>query len=645
MASRLRAFEWRGHPLGPPSSWPLELRAAIGICMHSSMPTAVYWGPDLRLIYNDAWAPVPAERHPQALGEPAEAVWNDIWDVVGPQFREVVATGRGFSTFNQRLDMRRCGAVEETYWNYSLTPIFGEDGRVRGILNQGHETTEQVFAVRSQAFLLDIGDRLRDIPSAEFRSEAVLSTMLGALARHLDLPRCGYATVDGASGACTVVGNWRDERMPDLGARTFALADFGDAILNDMLAGHVVTSDDVALDRRHSPPVAENFEAVGVRANLVAPVVRGGRAFAFLFLNDDRPRRWRPHEIALARDLADRIWLALARADAAAKLRESERRFSVFFEQASVGLSQVTLDGAFVRINDSMGRILGRSPAAIEGLTIADVTHPDDLSETRARVFAATQSGGPFTLEKRYVKPGGAVTWAVTNVTRVVDEAGAPSGYFSVTTDISERKEQERIRAWLLAELNHRVKNNLSTVQAIAHHAIGSTSSLEEFERVFNARLMALSRAHDLLMRETWTSAALEDLVSDTLAPFALDDDRRIMIGGPEVRLSPTAAVTMTLAFHELATNAAKFGALSRPEGRVSVEWSIDRSRNGGAIDLEWREADGPIVAPPQRRGFGSRLIERGAARELGGRVSLQFDPAGVACAFHLPLSQKITVP
>jgi PAS domain S-box-containing protein len=645
MASRLRAFDWAGHPLGPPASWPVELKTALGICLPATTPTAIYWGPDFRLLYNDAWIPVPADRHPAAIGEPAETVWSDIWDVVGPQFREAFGSGRGFSTYDQKLAMRRRGVIEETYWNYSLTPILGLDGRVLGVFNQGHETTSQVLGARAQSFLLAMGDRLRDIPSSEFRQPEVLAEMLGALARHLGLPRCGYATVDPEGRTCTVVGNWREARMPDIGSGTFPLSDFGEAIMTDMLAGRAVASDDVTADDRHTRENAENFMAIGVRANLVAPVVRGGRAFAFLFLNDDRPRHWTRHEIALARDVADRIWLALGRANAAARLRESERRFSAFFDQASVGLSQVSPDGAFIRINESMGRIIGRSPGEIAGVTVADVTHPDDMLETRARAREVSEQNEGFALEKRYVRPDGTVTWAVTNVTRLVDDRGEPNGFFSVTTDVSERKEQERIRAWLLAELNHRVKNNLSTVQALAHHTMASSATPEEFERVFSARLMALSRAHDLLMRETWTSAALGDLVSDTLAPFALDDDRRIMIGGPEVRFSPTAAVTMTLAFHELATNAAKFGALSRPEGRVSVEWAVDRSRNGGVVELRWRETDGPVVAPPERRGFGSRLIERGAARELGGRVRLDFEPEGVACAFHLPLSQKITVP
>lgn len=291
-----------------------------------------------------------------------------------------------------------------------------------------------------------------------------------------------------------------------------------------------------------------------------------------------------------------------------------------------------------------MGRLLGRAPETAREHTVAEVTHPDDIAETRMRLAGAIERGGSYDIEKRYVRPDGEIVWAVSNVTRLVDAEGVAS-FFSVTTDVTERKDHDRIRAWLLAELNHRVKNNLSTVQALAHQSLASSSTPEEFQRSFDARLMALSRAHDLLMRETWTSAGLGQIVAETLAPFRLDEDGRIVIGGPEVRLSPTAAVTMTLAFHELATNAARFGALSSAGGRVAVEWSVDQTDDGGVLNLSWRESGGPDVPPPTRRGFGSRLIERGAARELGGRVRLDFEPGGVACLFQLPLSQKITTP
>jgi PAS domain S-box-containing protein len=151
MGERIRSFDWATHPLGPPERWPPGLITALGICLNSSFPTAIYWGPELRLLYNDAWSPIPADRHPAALGRPAKEVWHDIWDVVGPQLEAVVSTGTGFSTFDQMLPMQRRGIAEETYWNYSFTPIIGEKGAVAGVFNQGHETTRQVLATRERA--------------------------------------------------------------------------------------------------------------------------------------------------------------------------------------------------------------------------------------------------------------------------------------------------------------------------------------------------------------------------------------------------------------------------------------------------------------------------------------------------------------
>jgi signal transduction histidine kinase/PAS domain-containing protein len=150
MGARIRAHDWAATSLGSPHGWPQSLRSALSICLHSSFPTAIYWGPELRLLYNDAWAPIPAERHPHALGRPASEVWADIWDVIGPQFARVIAEGEGFSAFDQMLPMVRNGAPRETYWNYSFTPIRGEAGVVAGIFNQGHETTEHILSARSR---------------------------------------------------------------------------------------------------------------------------------------------------------------------------------------------------------------------------------------------------------------------------------------------------------------------------------------------------------------------------------------------------------------------------------------------------------------------------------------------------------------
>ena len=151
MAALVQAYDWAATPLGDVEDWPEELRFAVDLCLGSSVPTAIYWGPDLRLIYNDAWAPIPTDRHPWALGHAGSEVWPEIWDVIGPQFARVVESGVGYAAYDQLLMMERGGIPRETYWNYSFTPVRDQSGRVLGIVNQGNETTATVLGQRARA--------------------------------------------------------------------------------------------------------------------------------------------------------------------------------------------------------------------------------------------------------------------------------------------------------------------------------------------------------------------------------------------------------------------------------------------------------------------------------------------------------------
>ncbi|HEX7891240.1 MAG TPA: PAS domain-containing protein [Ramlibacter sp.] len=149
MGERIRGFAWDAHPMGPPQQWPDALRMALSLCLNSSFPTAIYWGPDMHVLYNDAWSVIPADKHPWILGKPAHEGWADIWDIVGPQFRQVLS-GEGLALYEQMLPMARGGKTRETWWNYSLTPIRGADSSVGGIFNQGNEITEVIVARRQR---------------------------------------------------------------------------------------------------------------------------------------------------------------------------------------------------------------------------------------------------------------------------------------------------------------------------------------------------------------------------------------------------------------------------------------------------------------------------------------------------------------
>jgi two-component sensor histidine kinase len=214
---------------------------------------------------------------------------------------------------------------------------------------------------------------------------------------------------------------------------------------------------------------------------------------------------------------------------------------------------------------------------------------------------------------------------------------GESVGVFVEGSDVTDRVHGERQQKLLLDELNHRVKNTLSTVQAIADQTLRTNTDPATFHTDFQARLMSLSATHNLLTATNWVSADLREIAQFEFRPFGPE---RYRLAGPAVALSPERALAMGLLFHELATNAAKYGALAGGGGRVEVAWREHKLDHGTELEIDWAEHDGPPVAPPTRRGFGSRLIER-SLRNLRGEATLSYDPTGVGCRIRLPLGPE----
>jgi two-component sensor histidine kinase len=201
--------------------------------------------------------------------------------------------------------------------------------------------------------------------------------------------------------------------------------------------------------------------------------------------------------------------------------------------------------------------------------------------------------------------------------------------------ELAERRAGEERQRLLLNELNHRVKNTLAAVQSIAFQTLRSARTPIDFRTAFEARLTALSQTHNLLTERSWKEASLADILEAEMEPHGPDAGRFLLRPGAEVRLSPKAAVALGMAIHELATNAAKYGALSTARGQVEVKWTV----KGQDLRLDWRERGGPAVTPPERRGFGSRLLEQGLVGELSGEVSMRYEPEGLRCTMVLPMS------
>ena len=262
-------------------------------------------------------------------------------------------------------------------------------------------------------------------------------------------------------------------------------------------------------------------------------------------------------------------------------------------------------------------------------------------AETRAleQVEAALDGSSEGGSEIRCRRKDGSVFWAALYISPVRDESGAIVQHFASFADLTSHKQEQALSTLMIDELNHRVKNTLSTVQSIVWQALRKASDPEVVRESIESRLFALSRSHDLLTRENWKGAGLLDLLNEAMEPFAVAGGRaeRIVIAGKNIRVSPKAALALGIAFHELATNAVKYGAFSNDAGSILIDWKIAPTPEGDRLILNWQEKDGPSVTPPSRKGFGSQVIERGLAHELEGTVDLDYRTDGVVCAINVP--------
>ena len=325
------------------------------------------------------------------------------------------------------------------------------------------------------------------------------------------------------------------------------------------------------------------------------------------------------------------------------ELREQEERWNATYEHAAIGIVELDAEGRFMRVNEAICAITGGTRGELLNWRLFGRTHPDDR-DVDEELYRRQVAGdiGFYSIEKRFIRKDGRTIWIAVRSSTVRDATGHFLYGVRVVQDVTERKEAEERQKLLIDELNHRVKNTLATVQSLATQTARGTDSPEEFRQAFEGRLIALSQAHDQLTRRHWKSADLRDIVQGATAPHlarSQESQDQIAIEGEPITLIPRVALTLALALHELTTNAAKYGALSMPTGRIEVSWRVERRLSQPfLLALEWRERGGPPVTKPSRQGFGTRFIEGSVASELRGKAVLDYDPAGLTCAIEIPL-------
>lgn len=330
------------------------------------------------------------------------------------------------------------------------------------------------------------------------------------------------------------------------------------------------------------------------------------------------------------------------REQSAAAIRRSAERLEFAQRAGRLGAWELDFKSRTLMVSDLCKANFGRSPS--DDFTYEDFhasVHPEDWARVEEAIEGAVNGGEDYDIEYRTVWPDDSVHWLqVRGRTTEVD--GRPL-LVGITLDITARKEIEQ-RQWLLtAELDHRVKNLLAVIQSLVAQTRQGATDLDKFASNLDGRLQAIARTNNLLSRSRWEGASLAGIIRDEMQPFAAQDPLRVTCDGEDLLLRPKAATALGMAIHELATNAAKYGALSEPHGSVAIEWQ--RPQKGGDLVLCWRERGGPPVAAPQHRGFGSTLIERVLAFEVEGRAKQDFGRDGLVCTIEIPDHQVRRLP
>ncbi|MEJ0028575.1 MAG: HWE histidine kinase domain-containing protein [Rhizomicrobium sp.] len=337
----------------------------------------------------------------------------------------------------------------------------------------------------------------------------------------------------------------------------------------------------------------------------------------------------------LNRDLEQRVAERTAELEASTlELVQSEQRRSLALAAAQMGSWEYDASTARWSWDNGQARIFGVSQPAAEFniATLKPVVHPEDFGQLMALAASMTPDSATRHAEIRIVRPSGEERWCFVVAAATFSMDGRLMQIGGVTLDITERKATEQRQELLAREVDHRARNALAVVQSIVR--LTKADDIAGYSKAVEGRVRALAHVHDLLSQARWEGADIRRLIAEEMAPYTSADASRVTLDGPSMLVDSSRAQTISLALHELATNAAKYGALSEPEGKVAIAWSVEN----GALGIAWRESDGPAVLPPVRSGFGSKIINASVAAQRGGGASFDWKPQGLRCALTIPL-------
>ncbi|MEA1830795.1 PAS domain-containing protein [Methylobacterium durans] len=637
MAARIRAHDWAATPLGPSSAWPSRLKLMVEQVLASPLVASLVCRPGHILLYNDTAARLYGVHHPGALGRSLPETWPDGYAAVAHHYERVFG-GESVHVPAQPLAVGGPGQVFDAY----LSPVRDDGGRVFAVQMIGFEISGRLRAEAAlreseerQVFLLRLSDTLRPLDDAVEVQDAA-ARILG---EHLGADRTYYAVVVGDYEFAIIERDYVLGDAPSVVGQ-HAFSSFG-STFEAYRTGRVLVLDDV--EAPGAVPISDlpAFRALSIRSLVSMPLFKNGRTVASMTVLKGVPHRWTAREISLVEDVAERTWAAVERARAEAAQRESEERFQQFAASSSDALwirDGTTL--AMEYVSPAIRTIYGVPPDAILGdpKRWAALIVPEDRDVALAHLERA-RGGEAVTHEFRILRPSdGAFRWIRNTDFPLLDAGGAVQRIAGIAEDVTDSKQAAEHQTVLLLELQHRVRNILAMIRSIAERSGETAGSVDDYRDRLVGRLRALARTQTLLTRAVNAGVDLESLIRVEVEAQAAHEGQ-FSLGGPKLLLSPKAAEVVTLAVHELATNACKYGAFTHSAGRLSVTWRIAREAAEQRLHLDWIET-GAIepLTPPQRRGFGTTLIEQRIPYELQGSGKLGFEPQGLQCRLEFPL-------
>ena len=538
-------------------------------------------------------------------------------------FREANASQRDF-----RLEYRLRRADGVYRWAIDSARAHRDaNGDFQGFIGSVIDITERKEAEVLKAYLLKLSDALRPLRSPT-RIQAAAARLLGEA---LGANRTAYFVID--SDAYNVVAEHAVGAPSILGQHP--IATFGRAVIDADARGKPVVVSDVSLS--HSKAETEKFAEIQVAAYIGVSLAKDGHSVAGFTVHSPTPRAWTDAELRMTVETTERTWAAVEWARAEQKRLEGEARYRVLFEAIDEGFCVVEvrvapdepIDYRVIEANPAFYRQTG-FPEAILGSWLREAL--PELEEHWYELYGRVAiTGEPARFERQSNALG---RWFDVYAFRL--GSAAERRVAILFSDISDRKQQEERMQLVMQEANHRAKNTLALVSAIARQT--AASQREDFIGRFSARVQALAASQDLLIQSEWKGAELEALVVSQLTHFKELMGNQITLSGEALFVGSRATQTLSMALHELATNSAKYGALSCPEGHVHVSWSTAEVSGSQQLLISWRESGGPTVLAPTRKGFGHRVVKTMVERSLSGKVTLEYASTGLVWSLRCPV-------